>query len=72
MTVQPKSITKRMSLVEVIEQGGHSREDMIAARNKLNEMISASTAEVLRTFLNGSNPQLRDQIGFPDQLVKQE
>jgi len=61
-----------MSLLEVIEQGGHSREDMIAARNKLNEMISASTAEVLRMVLNGSNAQRRDQIGFPDQAVKQE
>jgi uncharacterized protein (DUF2336 family) len=57
-----------MSLLEVVEQGGHSREDMIAARNKLNEMISASTAEVLRVLLNRSN----DQGGFPDQQVKQE
>ncbi len=72
MTVQPKNICKGTSLLEVIEQGGHSREDMIMARNRLNEMISASTAEVLRIFLNGSNAQWRDQIGFPDQVVKQE
>jgi hypothetical protein len=68
MSAQPKRIKKRMSLLEVLEQGGHSREDMITARNKLNDMISASTAEVLRMFLNGSN----DQVGFPDQVAKQE
>jgi hypothetical protein len=68
MSAQPRRIRKRMSLLEVIEQGGHSREDMITARNKLNEMISASTAEVLRVLLNRSN----DQGGFPDQVVKQE
>jgi hypothetical protein len=52
MSAQPRRIKKRMSLLEVLEQGGHSREDMITARNKLNDMISASTAEVLRMFLN--------------------
>jgi hypothetical protein len=72
MTVQPKRISKGMSLLEAIEQGGHSREDMIIARNKLNDMISASTAEVLRIFLNGSNAQERDQTGFPEQVIKQE
>ena len=68
MTVQPKSITEGKSLLEVIEQGGHGREDMITARNELNGMISASTAEVLGVLLNSSN----DQVRFPDQLVKQE
>ena len=72
MSAQPKRIRKRMSLLEVIEQGGHSREDMIMARNKLNDMISASTAEVLRIFLNGSKAQERDQTGFPEQAIKQE